>query len=63
MIGAVLIFLNGGQMQEDINCTMIVLIPKIKNPQELKNFRPISLCNVIYKLCSKVIANRLRIFL
>lgn len=60
---AVLNFLNGGLMPEGVNQTTIVLIPKIKNPQELKNFRPISLCNVIYKLCSKVLANRLRCFL
>jgi len=58
--GAVLNFLNGGSMPESVNSTTIVLIPKIKNPQEMKQFRPISLCNVIYKICSKVLTNRLR---
>jgi hypothetical protein len=38
---AVLHFLNGGAMPEGVNQTTIVLIPKIKNPQDLKNFRPI----------------------
>jgi len=57
---AVLEFLNGGEMPAMINNTTIVLIPKVKNPQEMKQFRPISLCNVVYKICSKVLANRLR---
>lgn len=60
---AVLDFLNGGCLPDNINQTTIVLIPKVKHPQDLKNFRPISLCNVVYKLCSKVLANRLRLFL
>ena len=60
---AVLNFLNGGELPSEVNMTTIVLIPKIKNPQEMKNFRPISLCNVIYKICSKILANRLRCFL
>lgn len=60
---AVLNFLNGGNMPEDLNQTTIVLIPKCKNPQEIKQFIPISLCNVIYKICSKVLANRLWVFL
>ena len=58
---AVLAFLNGGEMASVVNSTVLVLIPKVRNPQNLTQFRPISLCNVLYKICSKVIANRLRL--
>ena len=57
---AILDFLNNGNMLPDINHTNIMLIPKVKNPERMSEFRPISLCNVIYKIISKVLANRLK---
>jgi hypothetical protein len=59
----ILEFLNGGDNPQIVNNTMLVLIPKVKNPQELSQFRLIALCNVLYKICSKVIANLLRLVL
>jgi hypothetical protein len=57
---AMLEFLNLGVFDRDINATNIALIPKISNPTRVTNFRPISLCNVIYKLIAKVLANRMK---
>jgi hypothetical protein len=42
------------------NTTFIALIPKVDNPTSFEKFRPISLCNCIYKIISNVIARRLK---
>lgn len=39
--------------------SFIVLIPKVKEPSSFGHFRPISLCNVVYKAFSKLLVNRL----
>jgi hypothetical protein len=46
-----------------MNFTYIALIPKIKSPEKFSDFWPISLCNIIYKMVSKVLANRLKVWL
>jgi len=51
----VLAVLNAGQIPSGWNYTNIVLIPKVKEPQRLKVLRPISLCNVLHKLCQRLL--------
>ena len=59
-MNCVLNALNSGIIPCGINDTYICLIPKVKSPQKIIEFRPISLCNVIYKIMSKILANRLK---
>ena len=55
--------LNSGVVPKSLNSTFIALIPKVKHPKRVADFCPISLCNVVYKLISKVLVNRLKMFL
>ena len=45
---------------QGINQTFLSLIPKVDSPEFVKHFRPISLCNVVYKVITKILANRLK---
>eukprot|EP00253_Pinus_taeda_P023209 PITA_23209 len=49
-----------GTMYNAINSTFIALIPKSDSPSSFDDYRPIPLCNVLYKIISKIIANRIR---
>ena len=48
------------KVPEYLNHTLIVLIPKIQGPETIGNYRPISLCNSVYKIITKVIVARIR---
>ncbi|XP_060966406.1 uncharacterized protein LOC133034911 [Cannabis sativa] len=53
-------FFESGKFPNSINDTHIVLISKKKNPSQISDLRSISLCNVLYKIASKVLANRMK---
>lgn len=53
-------WLQGNFFPADLNNTNVVLIPKKENACCLKDLRPIALCNVLYKIVAKVLANRLK---
>lgn len=47
-------------VHDNLNFTFIVLIPKVTNPLSVHEYRPINLCNVLYKIITKVLANKLK---
>ena len=49
------------KFEKSLNSTFISLIPKVSGVVDLKDFRPISLVSGIYKIISKVLANKLRL--
>ncbi|KAL5833969.1 hypothetical protein ACOSQ3_017643 [Xanthoceras sorbifolium] len=60
---ACLNFLNAEGSITAANATLIALIPKINSSQRIADYRPISFCNVLYKIISKVLVNRFYIML
>ena len=49
-----------GVVPSYLNEPLISLIPKCQNPESLSNYRPINLCNSIYKIVSKIIVGHIR---
>ena len=56
----VVLAFQSGNIPDYLNETLLALIPKCQNPETLGNFRPISLCNSVYKVITKIITTRLR---
>jgi len=53
-------FFNSGRLLTEVNHTLVTLVPKTSNASHLSDFRPISCCNILYKLIANVLANRLQ---
>ena len=56
-------FFDTGHVLKAFNRTNIVLIPKVQHPKTIKHLIHISLCNVIYKIISKLLVLRLEPYL
>jgi hypothetical protein len=61
IFSAVKTWLDRGFFPTSLNETNIFLIPKCERPSTMKDLLPIALCNVLYKMVSKLLANRLRL--
>ncbi|KAL5549525.1 hypothetical protein UlMin_004756 [Ulmus minor] len=60
VVSAVRDFFITGTLHPYINTSNIVLVPKSQNATTVNHYRPISVCNVIYKVISKILADRLK---
>ncbi|CAL1356643.1 unnamed protein product [Linum trigynum] len=63
VVEAVGSFFVNGKLLRSVNHTWITLIPKVEKVETMRQLRPISLCQVIYKIISKILANRLALVL
>jgi hypothetical protein len=62
VFAAVKEWLDRGYFPSTLNETNICLIPKCDSSNSMRDFQPISLCNVLYKMVPKLLANRLILF-
>ena len=56
----VLNFFETGQLPPKTNDALLVLIAKVSKPERMSQFRPISLCNVLFKIITKIMVIRLK---
>jgi len=52
-------FFRNAKLLKEVNATIIALVPKVPNATAVTDFRPIACCNTIYKVITKILANRI----
>lgn len=57
------VFLDTSHLKEDVNATVVALVPKIPMPKSISHLRPISCCNYLYKIIAKILVSRLKPFM
>lgn len=63
IVRAVKEFFHSGNMSNEVNETLVTLAPKVPLPASIQQFRPISCCNFIAKIVSKIFVMRLKQFM
>lgn len=63
VVAAVQYFFVKGFLPKGLNTTILPLIPKREEARAMKDYRPISCCNLINKVIAKIMANHLKIIL
>ncbi|CAK8538353.1 unnamed protein product [Lathyrus sativus] len=59
VIAAVQEFFKHNCLYRAANCSAVTLVPKHKGAEKIKDYRPIACCSTLYKIISKILANRL----
>lgn len=54
-------FYSRGKLNKETNTTFLTLVPKVPNPMELREFKPISFVGCACKLLANILANRLKV--
>lgn len=57
---SVQLFFSTGAIPEQVNETVVSLIPKINHPEICSHFRPISCCTFLYKIIARIMVTRLK---
>ncbi|XP_070007223.1 uncharacterized protein [Nicotiana sylvestris] len=53
-------FFVTGRLHKGVSSTAVTLIPKVQNPSQVKDYRPIACCTILYKIIAKVLTTRLK---